>query len=124
MLSCTQNTESRRIHLTTSIPKKNQHLKRSRIQERREARKYDGTVNSGSGNGWIRKADVRTDAELLEFKTTSKSSFSLKSYDLRKLWDYALLDDKLPVFEIEFAEDGVTCVVLDKNDYITMRNSL
>lgn len=100
------------------LPKKNEHIKRSRLQERRGARQYGGTVNSGSGNGWIRKADVRTEDELIEFKTTSKDSFTLKAADLRKLWDQALIDDKLPIFEIEFAERGVTCIILDKNDYI------
>ncbi len=33
-----------------------------------------------------------------------------------------LLDSRTPVFEIEFAYDGVTCVILDKNDYMVMRN--
>ncbi len=104
------------------IPKKNEGQKRSKIQERRGARDYNGQRTPGSGNGWIQKADVRTDEELFEFKTTSKSQFALRSSDLRKLWDAALLDSRTPVFEIEFAYDGVTCVILDKNDYMVMRN--
>jgi hypothetical protein len=104
-----------------TLPKKNEHLKRSRLQERRGAREYEGSRNSGSGSGWIRKADVRTDDELIEFKTTTKSQFALRSSDLRKLWDAALLDGRIPIFEIEFASDNSTCVVLDKNDYIAMR---
>lgn len=103
------------------LPKANEGQKRSKIQERRAASRYGGTQNSGSGNGWIRKADVRTDKELIELKTTSKSSYALKSSDLRKLWDQALLDGRDPVFEVEFAQDGVTCVVLEKNDYMVMR---
>lgn len=110
--------------MTTDLPKKNRHLLRSRKQERRGAGEYGGTQNSGSGNGWIRKADVRTDEELVEFKTTSKSSYPLKSSELRELWDHALLDSRRPVFEIEFANDGVVCVILDKDDYMTLRQSI
>jgi hypothetical protein len=94
--------------------------KRSQLQELRASRLYGGTVNSGSGNGWIRKADVRTLNELYELKTTTKSRYPLDSRELQKLWDQALLDARVPVFEIEFADDGVTCVVLDKNDYLAM----
>lgn len=99
------------------------HHRRSRIQEARGASEYGGSRNSGSGNGWIRKADVRTDDELIEFKTTTKDSYSLKAAELRKLWDQAVVDDRMPVFEIEFAERGVTCVILDKSDYIAMREA-
>lgn len=103
------------------LPKKNEHSKRSKLQERRGATDYDGSRNSGSGNGWVRKADVRTENELIEFKTTSKGSYILTASELRKLWDYALIDGRLPIFEIEFANSGVSCVVLDKNDYMAMR---
>ena len=105
------------------IPKKNEPQKRSRIQERKAARNYEGQRTPGSGNGWIQKADVRTDEELFELKTTSKSQFALRSSDLYKLWNAALLDSRTPVFEIEFANDGITCVVLDKNDYLAMREN-
>jgi hypothetical protein len=104
-----------------SLPKVREPQKRSKIQERRGARQYGGTQNSGSGNGWIRKADVRTEDALIEFKTTSKSRYPLDSRELSKFWKQALIDDLMPVFEIEFAEDGVTCVVLDKNDFLGMR---
>jgi hypothetical protein len=94
------------------------HQKRSKIQEKRGASQYGGQVTPGSGNGWIRKADVRTDNELIEFKTTTKASYSLTAADLRKLWEQALIDNKVPLFEIEFANHGITCVIMDKNDYI------
>jgi hypothetical protein len=104
-----------------SLPKRNEHLKRSRLQERRGAETYNGSVNSGSGNGWIRKADVRTEDELIECKTTTKTSYSLKARELFKLWQQAVIDNRTPVFEIEFAGDGMSCVVLDKRDYLLMR---
>lgn len=122
MLFCIQKIRLGSL-LNRYLPKTNEHLKRSKLQERRGAKEYGGTQNSGSGNGWIRKADVRTEHELVEFKTTSKGSYRVQSTELRKLWDQALIDNKLPVFEIEFANDGVTCVILDKSDFITLRKS-
>lgn len=97
------------------------HNKRSKIQELRGAAAYGGVRSPGSGSGWIRKADVRTDDLLIEFKTTTKDSFTLKASDLNKIFEQALIDDKMPVFEIEFAERGVTCVVLDKEDFLASR---
>jgi hypothetical protein len=93
------------------------HSKRSKIQEIRAAAHYGGTRTPGSGNGWIKKADVSTENLLIELKTTTKDSFSLKVSDLSKIFDQALIDGKMPVFEIEFAERGITCVVLNKEDF-------
>jgi len=103
------------------IPKRNEHLKRSRLQEVRAARQYGGSVNSGSGNQWRRKNDVRTTEESIELKTTTKHSYSLKAAEIATALKNALLDDRMMVFEIEFADDGITCVVLDKSDYLTLR---
>lgn len=49
-------------------------LRASRRQERRGAARYDGSVNSGSGNGWLRKNDVRTDTLSIEYKHTGAAS--------------------------------------------------
>ena len=95
------------------------HHRRSKIQERRAAKDYGGSTTPGSGNGWIVKADVRTESLLIECKTTTKQSYSLKDEDLRKLWEQALIDGRMPVFEIEFAATGRTCVVLDKEDFLS-----
>lgn len=94
------------------------HQRRSIRQEKDAADFYGGKRTPGSGNGWVRKGDVRTDNLMIELKTTTKSSYPLSSRELRELWDQAVLDGRMPVFEIEYANDGVTCVVLDKDDYI------
>lgn len=103
------------------LPKKNEHIKRSRLQERRGASLYGGTVNAGSGNQWMRKNDIRTPTESIEMKTTTKHSFSLKAVDLQKTFEQALLDNRIGVFEVEFADDGLTVVILDKSDYLELR---
>lgn len=108
-----------------SIPKKNEHLKRSRLQERRAAANLGGSVNSGSGNQWRRKNDVRTEIESVELKTTTKDSYSLKAVDISTMVKNALLDGaRLGWLEIEFANRGVQAVVLDAADFYAMRHEL
>lgn len=96
-------------------------LKDSQRQERALARKLQGSVNSGSGNGWVRKADVRTEDELFELKITSAKSYSLKDAELEKLNNQALVDGRIPVFMIEFKSTGNSWVILSKDDYLTLR---
>jgi len=94
------------------------HLRRSKLQERRAARDYGGTVSPGSGNGWIRKADVHADDYLIECKTTTKKTYSLSAETFNKLKFQAIVENKDPIMEIEFAENSTTLVVMDKNDFL------
>lgn len=97
-------------------------VKDSQRQEKALSRSLTGgSVNSGSGNGWIRKGDVRTPEELWELKITSAKSFSLKDADLEKNTEYALLDGRIPIFMIEFKSSGNSWVVLSKDDYLDLR---
>jgi hypothetical protein len=105
------------------IPKANSNLKRSRIQERKGSRLYDGSLQPGSGNRWHSKGDIETETELIECKTTVRHSYSLKAADLDKAMRQALLEGKRMVFEIEFVDDGLTVVVLDRSDYMLMRET-
>ncbi|GHB52660.1 hypothetical protein GCM10010331_45370 [Streptomyces xanthochromogenes] len=76
-------------------------LKRSQDQEKKLADRYDGTVNPGSGNGWIHKNDVRSDRFSFEAKTTEKRSYSLKLDDLLKAEKNALISGREMVFAVE-----------------------
>lgn len=93
------------------------HQKRSRLQERRAAEQYGGSVSPGSGNGWIRKADVRTPDYLIECKTTLKNSYSIKRDDWVKLQNQGLMDDRIPLMEIDL--NGFGLVVMRKADFWT-----
>lgn len=86
-------------------------LKKSQRQERATARRFDGSVNAGSGNGWVRKSDVRSDDVLFEMKYTDAKSFSLKRDDLTKAEKYALIDGREMVFGISFS---------GKDDYVVI----
>lgn len=96
-------------------------LKDSQRQEKALARKLGGSVNSGSGNGWLRKGDVRTEEELFELKITSAKSYSLKDAELEKLTNQALVDGRIPVFMVEFKTTGNAWVIMSKDDYLTLR---
>ena len=94
------------------------HQRRSRLQEKRAARDYGGVTQPGSGNGWANKADVITNQYLIECKTTTKESYSIKFADLSKLAFQAMVENKDPVFEIESAGYKQSFVVIPKDDFI------
>jgi len=96
-------------------------LKDSQRQERRLANTLGGSVNSGSGNGWIRKGDVRTEEELFELKITSAKSYSLKDAELEKNYEQALVDGRIPIFMVEFKTTGNKWVIMTEDDYLTLR---
>lgn len=96
-------------------------VKDSQRQEKALARKLGGSVNSGSGNGWVRKGDVRTEDELFELKITSAKSYSLKDAELENNSNQALIDGRIPIFLVEFKSSGNSWVIMSKDDYLTLR---
>lgn len=92
--------------------------KRSKKQEERTAKKYDGSRNVMSGAGWVRKNDVRTIDLLIENKFTDKKSFSIKAEEMVKLTRTAVLEDRVPVLQIDLG--GRSYVVLVEDDFLAM----
>jgi hypothetical protein len=91
--------------------------KRSRKQEQRSAKSYKGSRNAGSGSGWLRKNDVRTEDILIENKfTTNEKQITLKHQDLKELIERAILEDRLPVLQFDLAERRY--VVLTEDDFL------
>ena len=95
--------------------------KDSQKQENRLAEKLGGSRNSGSGNGWIRKSDIRADDVLIEAKITSAKSYSLKDDELIKNRNYAIVDGRMPIFLVEFKITGNSYVILAEDDYLELR---
>lgn len=96
-------------------------IKESRKQEKRSADTYRGSRNSGSGNGWMRKNDVRTEEFLIENKfTTGNKSITLKEVDLRELREHAILEDRTPV--LQFNLNSRNYVVLVEDDFLALIN--
>ena len=92
--------------------------KRSKKQEERTAEKYNGSRNVMSGAGWVRKNDVRTIDLLVENKFTDKKSYSIQSQDMVKLARTAILEDRIPVLQVDLG--GRSYVVLMENDFLEM----
>lgn len=92
-------------------------LKASRKQEERTAKEYRGSRNAGSGSGWIRKNDVRSEEFLIENKlTTNGKSYTVKFVDLRDLEKRAILDNRTPVLQFDLG--GKSYVILTNDDFL------
>lgn len=79
--------------------------------EKKAAKKYNGTTVPASGALWIAKGDISTTKEIAGFKglliqnkKTKNLSFSIKKASLKEIEDQALEEDKLPVFRVELGE--------------------
>ena len=84
-------------------------------QEKRLAGMIGGTRNAGSGNGWVRKTDVRNREYLVEAKWTEARSYRLRLDDLHANAHHADLEGRTPAFCIEMA--GENFVVLREQDW-------
>jgi hypothetical protein len=94
-------------------------LKKSVKQEKRSANHYRGSRNAGSGSGWLRKNDVRSEDFLIENKLTiGTKSITLKNVDLVELRERAILEDRIPV--LQFDLNGRHYVVLVEDDFLSM----
>ena len=93
--------------------------KKSARQENRLAQRYGGSVTPGSGNGWIKKNDVRSADLSIEAKYTDKKQFTLKQADLHTAEQHALLDGRDSVLIISFS--GEEWAVIREADYRASR---
>lgn len=99
----------------------------ARHQERRSAEFYGATLTPASGSR-DSKGDAYTDDELFEFKHTERLSYGVKMSSWRLHRDAAIIAGKRPVMEVEYTRPDGThpeyVVVIDRNDYVAMRDEL
>jgi hypothetical protein len=98
-------------------------LKRSQKQERRIAKLTGGSTNAGSGNGWKRKNDVRSESSddlliLWEMKRTDKKQITIKLSDLDSCRKAAWQEGRVPVFHIELGYRRY--ILLEESDFLEM----
>ena len=86
-------------------------------EERRLARRRGGTVNSGSGSGWIRRNDVREPRILWEQKTTANRQFTIKEDVWEDIRQHALLDGKIPALHITLGAKKRRLVLIEEGDF-------
>lgn len=92
-------------------------MKKSRKQEASAAKVYNGSRQPGSGAGWVRKNDVRSENLLLECKLTENlKTYTVKYSDLRELEIRAIQEDRLPVLQFDIA--GRQYVILTQDDFL------
>lgn len=92
-------------------------MKKSRKQESDTAKTYRGSRQPGSGAGWVRKNDVRSDHFLIECKLTENlKSYTVKYSDLRELEVRAIHEDRMPVLQFYIANKQY--VVLTQEDFL------
>lgn len=72
-------------------------------------------MNAGSGNGWLRKADVRSKRFLFEAKRTGKLTLTVSFKVLRTLAAQAAAEGLMPVLPFELG--GHNYVILTEDDF-------
>lgn len=90
-------------------------LRLSQQQEKRIAKKTHGTQNAGSGNGWKRKGDVRSEGVLWEMKRTDAKGIRITEKDWEKVRKEAILEGRLPLMHLEIGKRRL--VVISEDDY-------
>jgi hypothetical protein len=90
--------------------------KLSQRQERETAKVYGGSVQPGSGSGWVHRNDVRSAQFLIEDKRTdNERSITIKADDLRRLRINATRLDRIGIMEIYLG--GHNYVILHRDDF-------
>lgn len=105
-------------------------MRASMKQEKEGMEALGGQRHGGSGAAWSRKGDGRVNANrwtdlkhtLVEFKMTGKKSISLKSADLEKITNEAILEGRVALLGIRL--NGRDYIVLDSNDYEEMVHAI
>lgn len=101
-------------------PDQRRTLKRSQAQERKTAEIYKGSRQPGSGSGWLRKNDVRSDQYLIENKTRARpdaKSITLKGIDLVGVVNKAAMEDRVGLLQFDLM--GKRWVVLLEDDFLS-----
>ena len=97
-------------------------IARSRAQENRVAKRTGGSRNSGSGNGWKRKSDVRSPGLLWEMKRTDSRQITLKADDFDTVRKQAWAEGASPIMHLEFG--GRAYVILEEHEYFELQDQL
>ena len=84
-------------------------------QEKKIAEEIGGRVQPGSGSRWGYRRDVVSSACQVEAKWTDKLSFNLVLRDWEFLRKQALLQDRIPVYVVEFRTKEQSVVVVEAN---------
>lgn len=78
----------------------------------------------GSGSGWLKKEDGEGDDILAQLKSTEGKSIAIKADDVKELLYHAYVSHKLPVFVVDFMEEGFMLVATRIEDMPSVAKAL
>jgi hypothetical protein len=98
-------------------------LRRARDHEAEVAEAFGGAVTPMSGAGWVSKQDVRTPHELIECKSTTSLSYSVRKAYWSELYRNGLLAGLRSLLNVKLEPRGMRetrLVVMDEEDYLEL----
>ncbi len=76
----------------------------------------------GSGNGFAAKEDGENEFALVQLKSTDKSSYTLDLLDLKKLEFHAEVDNKIPLFLIQYLKANKIYAVIEVSNIADLKD--
>ena len=86
--------------------------------------RYGLKATPGSGSGWLAKEDGQNDHVIAQLKSTDANSYKLSLDDIDKLEYHAMVENKIPLFIIEFLQRDEIFFVLKPQDLIKLSKYL
>lgn len=77
-----------------------------------------------SGAGWIHKEDGENEAALCQLKSTDAAEARIRRIDLDRLAYHAAISHKVPLFAIQFLNDGKIYFVVEKDKFAETAKAL
>lgn len=99
------------------MPKGRQRTQKFYFKNEAEVMKDLGlTPTKGSGSGWIEKEDGYNDHVIAQLKSTDKQSYKLNHLDLAKLEHNAMVENKIPMFILQFLSNDSRYALVNIED--------
>ena len=97
-------------------------MKQWQKKEIKDATSFGGKRTPRSGGFWSFPGDVKTDNFLIDSKKTDKNRYSITKQIWNKIDIEALKCRKIPILSVEFSDDNIQIVVLNKGDFLELFN--
>jgi hypothetical protein len=89
-------------------------------KEKEDSKIFKSRPTPRSGGLWFAKGDSKNKTFLIDSKTSKYNRFSITKKMWKKINREALLTQKLPLLSVEFSDESIELVVMDKNDFISV----
>lgn len=96
-------------------------MKNWQKKEKRDSISFESRRTPRSGGFWFSKGDSKNDRYLIENKTSAKNSFIIKDKVWKKIEREALLSHRIPLLSLEFGDDKLELVIINKDDFLCLK---